>query len=84
MRSRDFLAALGAAIRTRRIELGLSQEELADSIGLHRTYIGGVERGERNLGVENLARFARGLRLKVSELAAAAEGIRTSSRGTGK
>ena len=55
------LVRVGARIRQVREGLGLSQEGLADLSGLHRTYIGGVERGERNLGVLNLIRIARAL-----------------------
>lgn len=46
-----------------RHERGLSQEELADLIGLHRTYVGSVERGERNVSIDNIERFARGLKV---------------------
>ena len=81
MKSNDFLKALGAAIRTRRTELNLSQEEFADLVGIHRTYIGSVERGERNLGARNLVRIADGLDLKVSELVAAAESTKPQFRG---
>ena len=48
-------------MRAERERLGVSQEELADRSGLHRTYIGGVERGERNLGLLNVLRLARAL-----------------------
>ena len=55
------LKLLGDSVRKRRQKLGISQEELADKAGLHRTYIGGVERGERNIGFLNLVRLARAL-----------------------
>jgi transcriptional regulator with XRE-family HTH domain len=51
-----------------RKKLGISQEELADSCGLDRTYIGGVERGERNVSLLNIHKIALALRLSLSEL----------------
>jgi transcriptional regulator with XRE-family HTH domain len=65
--------ALGRAIRAQRVELYLSQEELAGRCGLHRTYVASVERGERNLGYANLLRIAAGLELRAAELVEAAE-----------
>ena len=62
------LATIGTAIRRAREAAGISQEELAARAALHRTYIGGVERGERNLGVKNLVAIARALNLAPSEL----------------
>lgn len=49
---------VGRNIRLLRQERGLSQEELADVLGVHRTYMGGVERGERNLTLRTLERLA--------------------------
>jgi transcriptional regulator with XRE-family HTH domain len=60
-------------LRTRRGEAGLSQEELGDRAGLHRTYIGSVERGERNISVDNMEQLARALGLDIIDLLAAAE-----------
>lgn len=50
---------LGANVRKFRENLGLSQEELAERCGLHRTYVGSVERGERNVSLENIVLLAR-------------------------
>jgi transcriptional regulator with XRE-family HTH domain len=58
------LAELGRAIRSQREAQGLSQEELAERSGLHRNYIGGIERGERNVGVRALFSVARGLNIR--------------------
>jgi transcriptional regulator with XRE-family HTH domain len=55
-------------IRRRRERLGLSQEALAENCGLHRTYIGAIERGERNITVNTLARVAEALGCSVIEL----------------
>jgi transcriptional regulator with XRE-family HTH domain len=62
------LQRFGARVREERERLGISQEELANRAGLHRTYVGGVERGERNLGLLNLIRIARALSVPVSVL----------------
>ncbi|MBM3508082.1 MAG: helix-turn-helix transcriptional regulator [Alphaproteobacteria bacterium] len=60
--------ALGRVIRRRRLELGLSQEGFAEKVGLHRTYVGAVERGERNISFDNIVRVARALGVSSSEL----------------
>lgn len=62
------LQKLGEHIRTIRKAQGLSQEELAELSGLHRNYIGGVERGERNLALLNIIRIAHALGMSPSEL----------------
>ncbi len=66
-------AALGAVIRERRKELGLSQEGLADEAALDRTYVGGLERGERNPTLKVLWKLSAALHLSSSELMARAE-----------
>jgi transcriptional regulator with XRE-family HTH domain len=74
------LAAFGRAVRQRRNELGISQEELAFRTGLHRTYIGGVERGERNVGLINVVRIAEGLEMVPSALAKSVDQPRSPRR----
>lgn len=60
----------GLSVRERRHALGISQEELAARSGLHRTYIGDIERGNRNVSVVNIVKLARGLGITPSELLA--------------
>lgn len=58
----------GTRVRTIRVGQGLSQEQLADRAGLHRTYIGMVERAEKNLSLNNIEKIAEALGISVSEL----------------
>jgi transcriptional regulator with XRE-family HTH domain len=58
----------GIRIREKRTEKGLTQEALAERVGLHFTYISSVERGERNVSLANIHRFANGLECQVAEL----------------
>jgi len=62
------LEELGDVVRKRRLALELSQGELADRAGVHRTYLSDIERGSRNVTVTVLARIAEALELKVSTL----------------
>ena len=64
----DIRVRFGKAVRKRRHRLGVSQEEFADMCGLDRTYIGGIERGERNVSLINIERIAKALRVSLSEL----------------
>jgi transcriptional regulator with XRE-family HTH domain len=70
MRSKpqDPRLAFGRAVRSARTAAGLSQEELAHLAGIHRTYIGDVERGVRNISLVNMLRIAAGLKLPLSRL----------------
>jgi transcriptional regulator with XRE-family HTH domain len=63
-----FLRGLGSRVRELRAARGLTQEQLADQCGLHRTFIGSVERGERNVSILNLRSIARALRVPLSAL----------------
>jgi transcriptional regulator with XRE-family HTH domain len=65
--------SLGQVVRAKRSQFGYSQEAFADRVGLHRTYIGSFERGERNLSLQNLVRIANALELPLSSLLAEAE-----------
>jgi len=66
-------AAFGRAIRELRTGEGLSQEALAERAGLHRTYIGGIERGERNVSLVNIGLLADALGVSLTALMAAVE-----------
>jgi transcriptional regulator with XRE-family HTH domain len=62
------LVALGKRLAKAREKAGLTQEALAEASGLHWTYVGQVERGERNLTYKNVLKLARGLGIDPSEL----------------
>jgi transcriptional regulator with XRE-family HTH domain len=68
--SKQFLRDLGFRIRDRRHGRQWSQAELSRRCELHRTFIGSVERGERNLSILNLRRIAKVLRVSLAELLA--------------
>lgn len=72
-RRRAILRRFGKAVRAYRVEAGVSQEKLAAIAKLDRTYVGGVERGERNLSLVNIVRLADALSVKPSTLLAAAD-----------
>ena len=61
-------ALFGRALRVLREERGYSQEELAERAGLHRNYVGGIERGERNVGLENIGKLAKALSVRMQDL----------------
>jgi len=64
----DVRVRFGKALRERRHKLGVSQEEFADICGLDRTYVGGIERGERNVAIINIEKLARALKISLFEL----------------
>jgi transcriptional regulator with XRE-family HTH domain len=64
----DIRIRLGKVLRQRRNRMRLSQEAFADLCGLDRTYIGGIERGERNVALLNLEKIAKALEVSLSEL----------------
>lgn len=64
----DELKQLGFEIRHHRNQLGYSQESFAKVAGIHRSYMGGIERGERNICVLNLLKIAKALRIPVWKL----------------
>ena len=62
------LIKFGERVREKRVSMGLSQEKLAELAGVHRTYIGMIERAEKNITLENIKKVANGLNLQPSEL----------------
>ena len=64
---RKFLHQVGSRIRELRLSRGLTQAQLGESCGLHRTFIGSVERGERNIAILNLRLIARTLRVSIAD-----------------
>ena len=64
----SILEQFGAKVRKYRLNKKLSQEKLAELADLHRTYIGQVERGKRNLALKNIAKLAKALNVSVKEL----------------
>lgn len=64
----EILKQFGEKVRSFRKEKGWSQEELAKRAGLHRTYIGSIERSERNVSLINIEKIAKALNTKISSL----------------
>ena len=65
---KEVLVKFGKRVREERTKLGLSQEQLASRAGVHRTYIGMIERAEKNITLENIQKVCRALDLKMSVL----------------
>ncbi|VTT98786.1 xre family transcriptional regulator : Helix-turn-helix domain protein OS=Crinalium epipsammum PCC 9333 GN=Cri9333_1487 PE=4 SV=1: HTH_3 [Gemmataceae bacterium] len=64
----DVRERFGDAVRTRREELKMTQEDLAEKAGIHRTYLSDVERGTRNLSLVNIEKLAAALSITMSKL----------------
>ena len=64
----DLRKVVAVNVRTARKAARVSQEKLAEEAGLHRTYVGSVERGERNIAVDNMEALAGALELDISDL----------------
>lgn len=60
--------AFGKIVREKRLEMGISQEELAERADLHFTYISSTERGERNISIMNVAKIAKALNCAMADL----------------
>jgi len=67
-RKRNVRQIFGQNLRRHRERLGISQEDLAEKANLHRTYIGSVERGERNVSIDNMERLALAVDSTIQEL----------------
>lgn len=66
--TKQFLIFLGRKIREKREAMGFTQAEMGKVVKMHRTYVGMVERGEKNISIHNLRRFADALGVKVRDL----------------
>jgi transcriptional regulator with XRE-family HTH domain len=66
--NKSTLEKFGETVRQERLRLGLSQEALASKAGVHRTYIGMIERAEKNITLENISKVAKALGLSISQL----------------
>jgi|TARA_B100001964_G_C13878727_1_gene441982 transcriptional regulator with XRE-family HTH domain len=64
---KDLIQKFGNKVRKERLSLGLSQEELASRAHVHRTYIGMIERGEKNITLENIGKLAKALNVTIDE-----------------
>ena len=66
--SRSMRSILALNLRSLRAERAISQEKLADLAGLHRTYVGSIERSERNVSIDNVAKLSKALAVSPSDL----------------
>jgi len=65
---KEVLVKFGNKVREQRLLLGLSQEELAGRAGVHRTYVGMIERAEKNITLTNVEKIAKALKLSIDEI----------------
>ena len=68
MEKKEVLIKFGNKVREERLKLGISQEDLADRAGVHRTYIGMVERAEKNITLSNIEKIAKALGLNIEDI----------------
>lgn len=66
--SKTILEKFGEKVREERLKQELSQEEFASRVGVHRTYIGMIERAEKNITLENIEKIAKALKININEL----------------
>jgi len=66
--SKDILKKFGDRVREERLKKGYSQEAFADIIGVHRTYVGMIERAEKNITLKNIEKFSKALDISISKL----------------
>jgi transcriptional regulator with XRE-family HTH domain len=64
----NILTRFGQIVRQKRQARGLSQEDFAERAGVHRTYVGMIERGEKNITLRNIEKFAKALNVPIKEL----------------
>ncbi|MCR4264224.1 MAG: helix-turn-helix domain-containing protein [Candidatus Roizmanbacteria bacterium] len=68
VKKHSILIIFGEKVRAERLSQGISQEELAARAGVHRTYIGMIERAEKNITLENIEKIAKALHISIEEL----------------
>jgi len=64
---REILIKFGKKVRSERVKRGFSQEQLASRAGVHRTYVGMIERAEKNITLENIQKICKALNLKIGD-----------------
>src|SRR5437660_2273058 len=84
MQAADVQKGFGAEVKRRRIQLGISQEKLAERANLHRTYVSDVEAGKRNPSLASIQRLAMGLGASVSSVFGSAEEVKPVDPAAGQ